>query len=169
MNNSKLLKILALPMLFVLLTFGVKAQEVPTQDLPEVNEDFTDEDYEKFVKINMEAIPIQQQAEGEMVEIITEKGLDVERFQELAQAQQAGTITDASEDPEEINKFNMAGQEVLEVQKKVQEEIKQKIVDNEMDVQKFQQIAMAYNQSETVREKIDQLLQAQQPDEAPEE
>ena len=169
MNNSKLLKILALPMLFVLLTFGVKAQEVPTQDLPEVNEDFTDEDYEKFVKINMEAIPIQQQAEGEMVEIITEKGLDVERFQELAQAQQAGTITDASEDPEEINKFNMAGQEVLEVQKKVQEEIKQKIVDNQMDVQKFQQIAMAYSQSETVRQKIDQLLQAQQSGEVPEE
>src|SRR5690554_1208127 len=169
MINPKLLKIVALPIFLVLLAFGVTAQEVPAQVLPDVNENFTDEEYEKFVKINMEAVPIQQQAEGEMIEIITENGLDVERFQELAQAQQAGSITNASEDPEEINKFNMAGQEVLEVQKKVQEEIKQKIVDNEMDVQKFQQIAMAYNQSETVREKIDQLLQAQQPDEAPEE
>ncbi len=169
MINPKLLKILALPMLMMLVTFGLRAQEVPAQGLPEVNENFTDEEYEKFVKINMEAIPIQQEAEGQMIEIITEKGLDVERFQELAQAQQAGTITDASEDPEEINKFNIAGQEVLEVQKKVQEEIKQKIADNQLDVQKFQAIAMAYSQSETVRQKIDKLFQDQQPGDTPEE
>lgn len=169
MSNSKLSKILVFPSILLLFTFGAAAQEVPAQVLPEVNENFTDEEYEKFVKINMEAIPIQQQAEGEMVEIITEKGLDVARFQELAQAQQAGTITDESEDPEEINKFNMAGQEVLEVQKKVQDEIKQKITDNQMDVEKFQQIAMAYSQSETVREKVDQLLQAQLSDGSPQE
>ena len=166
MTNSKLSKILVLPALMFSFAIGAIAQEVPAVP-QEVKEDFTDEQYETFVKINMEVIPIQQQAEGEMVEAITEKGLDVTRFQELAQAQQAGKITDVSEDPEEINAFNLAGQEVLEVQKKVQGEIKQKIADNEMDIQTFQQISLAYNQSEIVRGKIDQLLQAQEVNENP--
>src|SRR5690554_339162 len=166
MTNSKLSKLLVLPALMFSFAIGAIAQEVPAVP-QEVKEDFTDEQYETFVKINLEVIPIQQQAEGEMVEAITEKGLDVTRFQELAQAQQAGKITDVSEDPEEINAFNLAGQEVLEVQKKVQGEIKQKIADNEMDIQTFQQISLAYNQSKIVRGKIDQLLQAQEVNENP--
>lgn len=165
MTISKLSKIFMLPALSFFFVFGAIAQETPvTQD---VKEDFTDEEYETFVKINMEVMPIQQEAEGEMMNAITEKGLEVERFQELAQAQQTGKITDVSEDPEEISKFNLAGQEVLEVQKKVQGEIKQKIEDNNMDIQTFQQISMAYNQSEKVRGKIDELLKGQEENEQP--
>jgi len=166
MLYSKLSKVLALSAVSMFFAFGVMAQEVPAV-APPVQEDFTEEEYKTFVKINKEVIPLQQQAEGEMMKVITDKGLDVNRFQELAQAQQTGKITDVSEDPEEISKFNLAGQEVLEVQKKVQGEIKQKIEDNNMDIQKFQQIAMAYNQSETVRNKIDKMLQAQEETETP--
>jgi len=166
MFYSKLSKVLALSAFSMFLACGVMAQEVPAV-APPVQEDFTEEEYKTFVKINQEVMPIQQQAEGEMMKVITDKGLDVNRFQELAQAQQTGKITDVSEDPEEISKFNLAGQEVLEVQKKVQGEIKQKIEDNNMDIQRFQQIAMAYNQSETVRNKIDKMLQAQEETETP--
>jgi hypothetical protein len=166
MIYSKLSKVFALTALFSIFAWGAFAQQVPTAP-QEVKEDFTDKDYETFVKINQEVIPIQQEAEGEMIEAISEKGLEVNRFQELAQAQQAGNITDVSDDPEEIAKFNEAGQEVMKVQEKVQGEIKKKIEDNQMDIQKFQQISMAYNQSETVRNKIDKLLQEGQ-EESPE-
>lgn len=166
MTSSKLSKILALPALLFFFAFGAVAQELPLGP-QEIKEDFTDEDYEKFVKINMEVIPIQQAAEGDMMKAITDKGMEVTRFQELAQAQQAGNITDVSDDPEEINAFNLAGQEVLEVQKKVQGEIKQKIEDNDMDIQTFQQIYLAYDQSEAVRGKIDKLLETQEISENP--
>lgn len=166
MMISKLSKIFALPAFLFFFAFGAFAQSLPVP--PEaVNEDFTDEQYETFVKINMEVMPIQQEAEGDMMKAIADKGMDVTRFQELAQAQQAGKITDVTEDPEEINAFNMAGQEILEVQKQVQEEIKQKIQDNNMDIRTFQQISMAYNQSETVRGKIDELLERQEAPEQP--
>lgn len=166
MIYSKLSKIFALSALLSVFALGAMAQQVPTAP-QEIKEDFTDKDYETFVKINQEVIPIQQEAEGQMIEAISEKGLEVNRFQELAQAQQAGNITDVSDDPEEIAKFNEAGQEVMKVQEKVQGEIKKKIEDNQMDIQKFQQITMAYNQSETVRNKIDKLLQEGQ-EESPE-
>jgi hypothetical protein len=165
MTSSKLSKIMALPALLFFLAFGAMAQELPAN--PEVKEDFTDEDYETFVKINMEVMPIQQAAEGDMMKAITDKGMDVQRFQQLAQAQQTGSLTEVSQDPEEINAFNLAGQEVLEVQKKVQDQIKQKIEDNNMDIQTFQQIYLAYDQSEVVRGKIDKLLERQEAPEQP--
>ena len=166
MTSSKLTKILALPALLFFFTFGAIAQELPASP-QEVKEDFTDEEYETFVKINMEVMPIQQAAEGDMMKAITDKGMDVQRFQQLAQAQQTGKLTDVSQDPEEINAFNLAGQEVLEVQKKVQDQIKQKIEGNNMDIQTFQQIYLAYDQSEVVRGKIDKLLERQEAPEQP--
>lgn len=158
MIYSKLSKVFALTAVLSVFAWGAIAQQLPASP-QEINEDFTDKDYETFVKINQEVMPIQQEAEGKMIEAISGRGLEVTRFQELAQAQQAGKITDVSEDPEEIAKFNEAGQEVMKVQEKAQDEIIKKIEDNQMDLQKFQQISMAYNQSETVRSKIDKLLQ----------
>lgn len=157
MMYSKLSKVSVLSAFLMLFAFGTMAQQLPPQQ--EVKEDFTDEEYETFVKINKEVIPIQQAAEGEMVKAISDKGMEVARFQELAQAQQTGKITDVSEDPEEIAKFNQAGQEVMKVQQEVQGKIKNKITENKMDIEKFQQISIAYNQSEKVRNKIDKLLE----------
>ena len=165
MTSSKLSKIMALPALLFFFAFGAMAQGLPSS--PEVKEDFTDEEYETFIKINMEVMPIQQAAEGDMMKAITDNGMDVQRFQELAQAQQTGKISDVSQDPEEINAFNLAGQEVLEVQKKVQDQIKQKIEANNMDIQTFQEIYLAYDQSEVVRGKIDKLLERQEAPEQP--
>jgi len=160
MNYSKISKILSLTTILFAFVLLVKAQEIPVP--AEVNEDFSEEDYAKFVKINKELIPIQQQAEGEMVKAIADNDLDVERFQELAQAQQSGNITAVSDDPEEIAKFNEAGQKVLDVQQKAQDDIKKKIGENQMDLEKFQNISMAYNQSEKVRNKIDELFKAEE-------
>lgn len=135
------------------------------QQAPEVNENFTDEEYEQFVDINTEVIPVQQEAQQNMIKAIESKGLEVERFQQLAQAQQTGSLTDASDDPEEIAKFNEAGQEVMEMQKGIQEKVQQVIEDSGLGVQKFQEMSMAYNQSETVRTKVDGMIAKKMGDE----
>src|SRR5690606_41836802 len=118
MTSSKLSKIMALPALLFFFAFGALAQGLPASP-QQVKEDFRDEDYETFVKINMEVMPIQQAAEGDMMKAITDKGMDVQRFQQLAQAQQTGSLTEVYHDHEEINAFNLAGHAALEVQKKV--------------------------------------------------
>jgi hypothetical protein len=159
MIYSKVSKNFALSAMLVVFAFGAIAQQQVPSTSQEVKEDFTDEELETFVKINQEVIPIQQDAEGEMMDAISQKGMEVTRFQEFAQAQQTGKITDVSEDPEEIAKFNEAGQEVMKVQERVQGEIQQKIKDYNMDIQTFQQISMAYNQSEKIKNKIDKMLE----------
>ncbi|WP_186753837.1 DUF4168 domain-containing protein [Echinicola salinicaeni] len=124
-----------------------------------VENDFTDEDYEKFVAINVAIIPVQQELQGKMVKAIQDEGLDINRFQELARAQQSGNIKDASDDPAELAKFNQAGQKVMEMQKGVQAKVQEMIQEEELSVQTFQRMSMAYNQDQKVKKKIDTLMQ----------
>ncbi|WP_229239744.1 DUF4168 domain-containing protein [Echinicola soli] len=146
--------------LLLLMGLGLHAQQISPQapqDAPKAS-DFTNDEYDKFVAINAELIPVQQEVQGKMMDAIKEEGLDVQRFQELMQAQQTGKLTDASDDPEEIGKFNKAGQKVMEIQKEIQTKAEGLIEDNELSVQKFQQMSMAYNQSQEVRAKVDTLI-----------
>ncbi|WP_232835082.1 DUF4168 domain-containing protein [Pleomorphovibrio marinus] len=159
MSYSKLSKVFSFSILLSFcFAFGVMAQQLPNPQQQQVNDEFSDDEYEKFVKINMEMIPLQEQAQQKMMNAIEEHGIDVERFQMLAQAQQSGNITDVSEDPEEIAKFNEAGQEVMKVQEETNQEMQKTIAENDMDVQKFQEMSVAYNQSPKVKEKIDSMI-----------
>lgn len=140
----------------LMITSVLAQQALPPQ--MEINEDFTDKELKEFVKINVELIPIQEKGQEDMLKAIEKEGLKVERFQELAQAQQAGKLTEVSGDPEEIAKFSQAGQKVLDAQQEVQLKVQEQIVKSELSEEKFQEIYMAYSQSENVKSKIDEMM-----------
>jgi len=153
---KRLNQLTATSVLVVLLLFiglDVSAQQTKVKA-----DDFTDEEYEKFANVNVELIPVQQEVQGKMMQAIADEGLEAQRFQELAQAQQQGKISEASDDPEEIAKFSKAGQKVMAIQKEVQSKAQSLIGENELSIQKFQQMSMAYNQSQEVKAKVDALI-----------
>ncbi|WP_035807155.1 DUF4168 domain-containing protein [Lunatimonas lonarensis] len=160
MNYSKVTHVFSLSLLITLLMpVALSAQQIPGQQDQPVKEDFSDAEIEQFVAINMDMMPIQQAAEAKMIDAIESAGLEIERFQQLFQAQQLGNITDASEDPQEIAKFNEAGQQIMKVQEEANQEIQQMILDADMQVQTFQEISTAYQQSPVVKAKVDQILE----------
>lgn len=159
MNYSSLIsKVFALSIVLsaLLITSVLGQQSLPPQ--MEINEDFTDKELKEFVKINLEMIPIQEKGQEDMLKAIEKEGLEVQRFQELAQAQQAGKLTEVSGDPDEIAKFSQAGQKVLDTQQEVQMKVQEQIVKSELSEEKFQEIYMAYNQSTKVKSKIDKMI-----------
>ncbi|WP_162419363.1 DUF4168 domain-containing protein [Cyclobacterium roseum] len=165
MIYSKVSKVSVFSILFsICLTFGTLAQQLPQGAQQQVNDNFSDEDYEKFVAINQTLAPMQAEVEAKMVGILEEKGMEVPRFQALMQAQRQGNIMDATDDPEEISTFNEAGQEIMKVQQESQEELQNHITDSGMEIQKFQEISIAYNQSPKVKEKVDALMAEQNPE-----
>ncbi|PRY89121.1 DUF4168 domain-containing protein [Mongoliibacter ruber] len=137
--------------------FNATAQEVMPQQM-EVQEDFPDEDIKKFVAVNLEVMPIQEKYQEKMMESIEGSGLTVQRFEELSTAQQSGDIREASEDPEELASYNKAGQEIMQIQSEMQNEVVGHISESDLGPEKFQQIYMAYTQSEKVRAKIDKMM-----------
>ncbi len=165
MIYSKVSKVSVFSILFsICLAFGTLAQQLPQGAQQQVNDNFSDEDYEKFVAINQTLAPMQAEVEAKMVGILEEKGMEVPRFQALMQAQRQGNIMDATDDPEEISTFNEAGQEIMKVQQESQEELQKHITDSGMEIQKFQEISIAYNQSPKVKEKVDALMAEQNPE-----
>lgn len=159
MNYSSLIsKVFSLSIVFSALMISSVLGQQSMQPQMEMKEDFTDKELKEFVKINVEMIPIQEKGQEDMVKTIEKEGLKVERFQELAQAQQAGKLTEVSGDPDEIAKFSQAGQKVLEKQQEVQLKVQEQIEKSELSEEKFQQIYMAYNQSDKVKAKVDELI-----------
>ncbi|MCC5936013.1 MAG: DUF4168 domain-containing protein [Lunatimonas sp.] len=160
MSYSKLVNVFSFSMIMTLVVaFSASAQQLPNPQQAPLKEDFSDAEIEKFVAINMEMIPVQQAAEAKMVAAIEEHGLEMQRFQQLFQAQQQGNITDVSEDPQEIAKFNEAGQQIMKVQEETNLEIQEMIVQSEMELQTFQEISMAYQQSPKIKEKVDRIIE----------
>lgn len=155
----KSLSFLALSVAF--LSASAFAQQMTPPQAP-VQDDFSDSEIETFVKINEEIMPVQEKVQQDMVKTIQDNGMEVPRFQELAQAQSAGTLREATEDLDEIEKFNTIGQEVMKLQQDMQVEVQGIIEKSEMPAEKFEAIYMAYNTSPKVKGKVDKLLKKDQ-------
>ncbi|KPQ13880.1 MAG: hypothetical protein HLUCCX10_11810 [Algoriphagus marincola HL-49] len=146
---------------FAFLSVSAFGQQMTPPQQP-VQDDFSDSEIETFVQINKEIMPVQEKVQQNMVKTIQENGMEVPRFQELAQAQSAGSLKEVTEDLEEIEKFNKIGQEVMKLQQNMQGEVQGIIEKSNMPAEKFDAIYMAYNTSPKVKEKVDKLLQQDQ-------
>lgn len=158
MNYLKSLKFFSFAVLATCFTavVAVGQQQSPPPTMPQ--EDISDEEIQTFVKINKEIMPLQEGIQADMVSTIEENGMEVPRFQELAQAQQTGKLTEASNDPKELEKFSKTGEKIMKLQEDLQGEIEEVIVKNEMSPEKFEAIYMAYNSNPEVKQKVDKLF-----------
>lgn len=160
MNYLKKLKISSLALMaFCLMATVSMAQQVTPPETPtESTENFSEKEIETFVKINKEIMPLQENIQTDMVNTIEKEGMEVPRFQELAQAQQGGKLQEASKDPKELEKFNAAGQKIMKLQENLQGEIEKVIDNNKMSTEKFEAIYMAYNTNPEIKQKVDKLF-----------
>lgn len=160
MNYLKKLKIssLALMSLCLMATVSMAQQVTPPETPTESTENFSEKEIETFVKINKEIMPLQEDIQTDMVSTIEKEGMEVPRFQELAQAQQGGKLQEVTKDPKELEKFNAAGQKIMKLQENLQGEIEKVIDNNKMSTEKFEAIYMAYNTNPEIKQKVDKLF-----------
>ncbi|EIM73898.1 hypothetical protein A3SI_17057 [Nitritalea halalkaliphila LW7] len=140
-----------------MVSFGAFAQQMmpPNQAAPA---DISDEDIEAFVDLNKKIMPKQEAMQQKMVAKIEEEGMDIMRFQQIAQAQEQGKLSEVAKDEEEMATFNKVGQMVMKMQEELQGEVMKMIEDSELGQQKFQMIFMAYQQDPEVRDKVEKMM-----------
>lgn len=139
---------------------GAMAQ-VPMQQgqQQQVNTDFSEEELEGFVEVYVKASEIQQQNETVMMQAIEEEDLELQRFNEiLTSRQQQQSAEEINASAEELAAFNKAAEKIMTVQQEAQTEINE-LIEEEIGAEKYQQIAMAYQQSPDVQQKINEMLQ----------
>jgi hypothetical protein len=155
-------KISVFSFVFILfISAGVMAQ-VPMQQgqqQQQVNTDFSEEELEGFVEVYVKASEIQQQNETVMMQAIEEEDLELQRFNEiLTSRQQQQSAEEINASAEELAAFNKAAEKIMTVQQEAQTEINE-LIEEEIGAEKYQQIAMAYQQSPDVQQKINEMLQ----------
>lgn len=133
-------------------------------DSESAEEKYSEGELEKFVEVVQQVMPLQKEKEQEMVEEIKGAGLTVDRFNEIMQTQQGaapgqakgGEEKEVTED--EKASFQEASQNVKSIQKEMQTEVKQKIQDAGLTLQKYQEIMMAYQQDPNLQQKVNGMM-----------
>lgn len=136
------------------------AQEPETPPVPpsvQMREDFSDDELKSFVKANEKVMAIQLDGEQKMISAIEGEGLTVNRFHEILEQQrdpQKGGETSA----DELKSFNNAAQVILEENAKIEKEMTSTLEEEGIDVETYQQIMLAYQQSPAVQERVNKLV-----------
>ncbi|MFP4664443.1 MAG: DUF4168 domain-containing protein [Bacteroidales bacterium] len=130
---------------------------VPSQqNQPEIG-DVSDEELEKFSNVFM----TEQEAQQDMMAVIEEEGLNVQRFQQIQQASgNPEQESDATE--EEMEQFEAAMASVQSIQPEIQKKIQDKIEEEGLTEQRYQEINMALQQDQELQKRFQDIMQKNQ-------
>ncbi len=130
-------------------------EAMPRQPEAVDSSDITDEELDQFAGA-MEAIqPITNQAQAQMAETIDDSDISMERYQEVAMAQQQGREVDLN--PEEQQQLQEIEDQMQALQAEIQEEQIKGIEETGMTVQRFQQISAALQQDPELQQRFSEV------------
>jgi len=136
---------------------GMGQQQMP--DLP-TSEDVSEEELNKFITTISDIEPIQVQLNSDIQQVIEEKDISIQRFQQLMQAMQnpqaAQQVEMTDEERQQIQEIQP---ELSDLQMKAQEQMVQKIEDNGMDIQRYQAIMMGAQQDQELMTRLQTALE----------
>lgn len=144
----------------------IAQQQAPIPPQQEVRETFEQKELDNFLNANLKINEIQVAAQGEMMKVIEKEGISVAKFNELANAQQNPDSTAAKPDPKEVELFQKAADKITEMQPAIEERMIKAVEGEGLDVETYQQIAQAYQQSPKVKGELDALMKQKQTQKA---
>ncbi|MGM0620653.1 MAG: DUF4168 domain-containing protein [Bacteroidota bacterium] len=134
-------------------------QQMPQQQQQEI--DVSDGEINQFASVFVELQTMNEGVQQEMMSAVEEEGIEVERFNQIMQAQQdPNQDVDANE--EELQNFAKASQAVEQIQAKVQKEMEKVITENDLTVERYQQIMMAVRSDAELQQRLQQKIQQDQ-------
>ena len=132
-------------------------QQMP--DLPS-SDDVSEEELNKFVTTISDIEPIQVQLQSDIQQVIEEKNISIQRFQQLMQAMQNPQMAQQVEiTDEERQQIQEIQPQLSDLQMKAQEEMVEKIEENGIDIERYQAIMMAAQQDQELMTRLRTALQ----------
>ncbi len=120
---------------------------------------FTDEELEKFAGAVMQVMTIQQEGQGEMIGIIEEHGMTVERFNEIMMQAQEMPLEQVEATEEEKETYLEVIEKIDEIQIGLEEELVEAIEEEGLSIEKYEEIMQEYQQNPELQQLIQQMLQ----------
>ncbi len=139
-------------------------QQQPGPAQPELREDYSDAELESFVNANKKVATIQEETEQMIIDQIEEKGMTLDRFNQILAGQQDPAIKDSVKaTPEELATFNQIATSIVSENEKVRDKIETSIEEEGINLDTYEAIMVAYQFSPKVQERIHKLLEKEEP------
>lgn len=140
---------------FFLSISGIFAQ-LPQQ--PAQPTEVSDAELVQFASVFIKIQSIDQQLQQKMVAAVQNEGIEVQKFNEILNAEQnANQEVDATE--EELEKFAAAHKAVEQIQNLAQQDMQKVITDNKLTVPRYQEIMMAVQSDPELQQKLQKLME----------
>ncbi len=120
---------------------------------------FSDEELEKFANAILQVMTIQQEGQAEMIEIIEDHGMTVERFNEIMMQAQEMPLEQVEATEEEKEVYLEVIEQIDEIQIELEEELVEVIEDEGLSIEKYEEIMQEYQQNPELQQLIQQMLQ----------
>lgn len=145
-----------------MLQVQAQGRQTPAQGQQLKSEDVSKEEIKDFIEAANKIRPLQTEARQEIEGAIQSSSMDVQRFQEISQAQRNPSANGDTEiSQEEQSTFDSLSQESRKIQRETQAKMKKEVEATGMNWQKFQQISLALRQNPDLQDKVKEVQQEQ--------
>jgi hypothetical protein len=144
--------------LVIIFLFGITGVFAQFPQQPAQPTEISDTELMQFASAYTTVQSIQEQLQNKMVAAVQNEGLDVQKFNEILNAQQdPDKEADASE--EELEKFAAANKSIEQIQNQGQKDIEKVITDNKLTVPRYQEIMRAVQSDPELQTKLQKLIE----------
>ncbi|HKK80981.1 MAG TPA: DUF4168 domain-containing protein [Prolixibacteraceae bacterium] len=122
------------------------------------SKDVSDAELAKFAEAYKEVQTISQESQQEMIEIVKEEGLEVQRFNTIMKSQQNNEqgiqVSDA-----ELEKVQAINGQLKEIDTETNKKLQKSIANNDLTVARYQEIMASLQSDQQLQMKLQQHLQ----------
>lgn len=153
--------------LLLLLTFSTPAlaensisiAQAPQAPETEAATDISDQELEQFASAVQKVETIQMESRNEVGQTIEDEGLTPQQFRDILEAQRDPEMeNEASE--EELEQFESATEQLVQIQREAQVNMKEAVEATGLEVERFQAIFAAVREQPELRQQVQQMIQS---------
>lgn len=151
--------------LLLLLTFSTPAlaensisiAQAPQAPETEAATDISSQELEQFATAVQEIETIQMESRNEVSETIEDEGLTAQKFRDILESQRDPEMeNEASE--EELEQFESATEQLVQIQREAQVDMKEAVEATGLEVERFQEIFAAVREQPELRQEVQQMM-----------
>ena len=160
----------AIALLFLApLTIYADEPENGEEEKEEITFRFTDEELVNFFDTNRDLSDLNRVTQERMAEVCTEYDLTVERFNQIARANQIGALQGGAFTDAEVEAFIDLGPKISQIQREQQQLIQDKLEERGFTPQSYQDILSEYRTDQDLQAHVRELLRERRRQEILEE
>lgn len=138
-------------------------EQFQQQQPPSLELEVSDDELMKFVEVSSVAQEVQMESQTEMVGVVEDEGLDVDTYNQIAEAQQSGQSDEELDvSAEDQEKFERATEAIAEIGQEMEGKMAAAIEEEGMEMERFMEINMALQQDQNLQQRIQQMMMGEQ-------